>query len=100
MEWGTEARAVFDEAVRVIPGILACKQRADHAGSRVLANSVLELANEHGVPPCVTWSIMFSACLHWLQQTTLSLAVGREISMEEMLREMTELAAVWQSDGV
>lgn len=100
MDWDAGTRKVFDEAVRVVPGILACKQRSDHEGSRVLAKSVLELAVEEDVPPCVAWSVMFSASLHWMQQVTLRLVAESDISMEDMLKEITELAAVWQSNGV
>ena len=98
--WNDAHRAVFDEAVRVVPGVMACKERSDHVGARILVAGVIETAqNEHDMPPCITWSIMFSAALHWCVQMASSLSRERQESLESMLQNMGSIAAIWQTNA-
>lgn len=95
-----EQRKVFDEALRVVPGVLACKQRADHEGARELVRGVMIAGMEEGFSACMVWSIMFSASMHWFMQATYRIAKISGKEFEEITSEMAMLAALWETDDV
>lgn len=96
----TEQRLVFEEATRVIPGLLACKARGGHKDSRVLIDGLLAFGWEQGFPHCMTWSIMFSAALHWFTQASYSLAKHEGVTLEQLASSMAMIAAQWETDAV
>lgn len=98
-EFSEAYREVFNESLRATAGMLACKERSDHEGARVLASGVLELGIERGFEPCQCWSIMFSAALHWFMQVTTVLSREQGRSFDEITQEMTMLAAIWESSA-
>lgn len=96
--WEKQHREVFEESVLVIPGVIACIEREDVEGARILTEGVITAAYEqHQVPPCVSWSIMFSASIHWLRQATAASAKARKMPIEQHLQQMGAFAAAWQS---
>ena len=93
-----EQRVVFDDALRVVPGVLACKQRQDHEGARELVRGVMITGVQQGFTSCMIWSIMFSAAMHWFMQATFRISKLSGKEFEEVTSEMAMLAALWETD--
>lgn len=101
MAYDTKAqRRVYDEAIRAVPGMIACKARSDFHGARELAKGVLEVGVDEGFCSNHIWSIMFSAALNWCLQsvTRISTITGREF--EDIAAEMALVAAIMENDVV
>lgn len=88
-------RAVYDEARKLLPGLLACKQRKDVDGSRALVHGMIEIANAAGISPCQMWAMAFNAALHWYMQAAHAVSTARDVSFDEVIEEMSMAAAVW-----
>jgi hypothetical protein len=93
-----DERAFFHEALRAVPGMLACKSRSDREGMAVLHRAMIARGTELGMTACETHGLMFSAALHWFMQATTALAREKGKNLDEVIEGMTWIAALWESE--
>ena len=84
---------LFEHALKIIPGVVAARERQEFDDARFLVSGIIMMAEELGIEHCVAWSIMFSAALGWLTSTINNSAEHQGKSFEEMLHEMALVSA-------
>lgn len=96
----TEAeKAVYRDAMRSIPGMMAAISREDREGASMLLGSFHHAAGELEVKPGQSWAILFTASMHWLGQLADNLREGTTDSREDVAQEMATCALAWDSSG-
>jgi hypothetical protein len=86
------------EAFRVVPGILAMRQRHEASSEHdaaLLFMGYLRSCHKMGMRPEESWMCLFTACLSWLQMTLTSSYEGQE---QEIIASMAAQAASWVSE--
>lgn len=90
-------REVYVEAIRVIPGILAAKDRDSTADATMLLDEFMAIAKEKGLSPMASWATLFRASTQWNVQLSASLARTQERDLDDVHREMGMAALTWSA---
>lgn len=54
-------RALYEEALRVVPAMAATRVRGDENDGMMLMQGYMRTASEHGIPRTSAWAILYSA---------------------------------------
>lgn len=98
MTYDERKEALRAEAVRVVPGIMAAKDRDDVVGAATLIEHFRCTAVRLGITEGIAWSTLFSATLHWAMELADALSNTREIPMSEVLQTLSVSALSWMSE--
>lgn len=97
--YSNHEHVVYVEAIRSIPGMVACMEERRHDDGRKLLTGYLATASKQGVGREQSWSILFTAAMHWIVNLTSQIATHVEISPADAARQMGMLASMWESEG-
>lgn len=87
---------LYSEAVRVVPGLIAAKERKAPKDAQTLFEGYMALAKEQHVSEGQAWSILFNAAIHWVHQLAKVRAQDRSTEIFEIINDMGAVAAVWE----
>lgn len=97
MAYSKNGQKLYDEALRVVPGILASKERRDAAGVKVLLDGYFETARALGLQDRDAWQVLLNACMHWCSRLLERYADAADIEIDEVIQRMGTVAALWRS---
>lgn len=66
--YSASERAVYTEAIRIVPGLIAAKERESPQDASELFEAYMKMAKQHGLTNQRRWSILFTATMHWAHQ--------------------------------
>lgn len=92
-------KAAYQEAVRVVPGLLAAKERHAPDDAVILLDGYMQTIRELGLSPTEGWAALFNAAMHWCHQLVGSHANTTQVPPEQLLGSMAMLAAAWSCDA-
>lgn len=87
---------LYAEAVRVVPGLIAAKERKNPQDAQTLFEGYMVLAKEENVSEGQAWSILFNAAIHWTHQLARVRAQDRDTEIFDVIADMGVVAAVWE----
>lgn len=94
--YNAREQRVYEEAIRTVPGLIACKERKAPADAALLFDGYMEKAKAEGLSNQQSWSILFNAAIHWAHQLVRGVSSqDGDRSTLEILTGMGALAAAW-----
>ncbi len=96
MAYTASGQKLYEEALRVVPGILGAKHRRDPAGAKVLLDGYFETAIEVGLTQKDAWQVLLNASIHWLSRLLERYSDTSEIDITEVIQRMGTVAALWR----
>lgn len=95
---GAEAQ-VYEDAMLLVPGVAAARQRGSWEDVNVLYDGYLTDAETMGVPARTAWSILSVCQMHWIGGLYEDLALARNETFSEVIAFSVQSAADWAATG-
>lgn len=99
MAYSKNGQKLYDEALRVIPGILAAKERKDAIGVKVLLDGFFDTAGALKLQDRDAWQVLLNASVHWCSRLLDRYADAADLDINEVIQRMGTVAALWRSSG-
>jgi hypothetical protein len=90
----------YDQALRVVPGMLIARFRGSKDDALALLDGYFEEMSElTDLDTNEEWAALFSACMTWFANSVRALGRSAGDDPLEILNVMTMAAATWEADG-
>lgn len=99
MGYSANGQRLYDEALRVIPGILAAKERKDAEGMKFLLDGYFKTALEVGLTQENAWHVLLNASIHWCSRLLDRYADATDTEIIDVITRMGSVAALWRSNA-
>ncbi len=97
--YSAQGQKLYDEALRVIPGVLAAKERKDAEGMKFLLDQFFKTAFDLGLKERDGWQVLLNASIHWCSRLLDRYADSTDTTIDAVIQKMGTVAALWRSDA-